>query len=264
MTVFRQSGKTLPQLSYVQRHLERFLPLLAAITKPYQKADLAQVFSWAGVNIPAEHAAPLNVILRAASKNMHSNGYHHPWHTMTVMILSAVLGQQATLSSAQMKTLMIYALVHDLDHRGGFASLRIYDEEMRSAQIANRRLHAQYSARGRDQNALESALRASAFGAKDHQIDDEITSLLVDADILGSVIFPFEDVLKLTKGLKLEKRAGTPSLNTLQSFLNAVSAKGFKHQQTRHIASHLTSKRMAVWHVKDAAKKLGFNASVTS
>ena len=259
MAVLRQSGHVLPQLDYICRHLDRYIPMLAKATHPRQKAKLGQVMRWAGVK---NTSAPLNILLRAASKNIHSNSYHHPWHTMTVMILSAMLGRRAHIGQDEMDELMTLALIHDLDHRGKMASPIIYQEEERSAKIASSRLFGRYSGhyfgRAGQQHDLRSALRATAFGAKDHQINDDVTALLVDADILASLIFPYDDVIKLTKGLKKEKGATTPSEATLQAFLKAAGKRGLQHETTRALAGVLKARYMTVFHDPDAARRLGF------
>ena len=254
MAVLRQSGHVLPKLDYICRNFNRYLPMLAKATLPRQKVKLAKVMRWAGVNA----SAPLNILMRAASKNMHSNSYHHPWHTMTVMILSAILGRRAHIGQDEMDVLMTLALVHDLDHRGKMASPIVYQEEERSAKIATRRLFGCYSARAGQHHDLRSALCATAFGAKDHQIDDEVTALLVDADILASLIFPFDDVIKLTKGLKKEKGAKTPSDETLKAFLNATGKRGLQHDSTCALAGALKARYMTVFHDPDVARRLGF------
>ena len=86
--VVHQSGYVLPEVNYCCRHFDRFIPLLAKITKRRAAVRLGDIMGWAGVDVPERVVAPIPILMKAASKNMHSNGHHHPWHTMTVMLMA--------------------------------------------------------------------------------------------------------------------------------------------------------------------------------
>ena len=260
--VFHQSGYVLPEVNYCCRHFDRFIPLLAKITKRRAAVRLDNVMAWAGVAVPESQVAPVQMLMRAASKNMHSNGYHHPWHTMTVMMMAGILGTYAEFSQDEMSRLMIYALVHDLDHRGQFSPHQRYVEEARSAKIANNRLFGQHSGLGQAQMALNEALRATTFGGDESCPDDEVVKVLVDADIFASVIFPYAAALSLTKGLKFEQRDQAPSVETLDKFLSLVAEKGFQHEATKQLVSTLTRRDIVARQHKKAVNSLGFHNAV--
>lgn len=238
MAVLRQSGKTLPELTYCCRHIRRLTPLLSKAMKPRAKARPDMMMRWAcagkttvsGLALQSGHpATPLGQVMRAAAKNMHSNGYHHPWHTITVMMMAGLLGKRARLTSSEQSVLLIYGLIHDLDHRGRFMAHRAYAEEERSARIATRRLFGQRSGCGTEQRRMMTAIKATSFTADDMGEGDAVTALLKDADIMASVLFPKDDVLKLTKGLKREMATRLSSQDLLAEFLNTVDRKGFAH-----------------------------------
>lgn len=257
--VVHQSGYVLPEVNYCCRHFDRFIPLLAKITKRRAAVRLGDIMGWAGVDVPEHVAAPIPILIKAVSKNMHSNGYHHPWHTMTVMMMAGLLGTHAELSQDEMSRLMIYALVHDLDHRGKFSPHQHYAEEDRSAKIANNRLFGQLSGLGQAQMALHEALHATAFGSDEACPDDDVVKILVDADIFASVIFPYQAALALTKGLKLEQRHQAPSAEILDKFLLVVAAKGFQHEATKELVSTLTRRDIVARQYEQAGAALGFH-----
>ncbi len=263
MAVLQQSGQALPRLDYVCRHLKRFLPALAAATMPRASAKLDDVMDWAGVKMKPYEATPLRAVMSAAAKNMHSNGYHHPWHTMTVMIFSAILGQRAGLRHEEMMRVMMYALVHDLDHRGRMITSAPYGEELRSAQIAGRRLYATPSGRGPARRQMTHAIAATYFGASDDgntaqhhdhfgfghrnghghgrgQVSgDEVTQILLDADFMASIILPDDAVMTLTRGLKREQGSVIDAADMRDAFLTAVQARGFAHHASQALVDEM-------------------------
>ena len=224
------NGKTIPRQQYVIKHLGRFLPVLGAALKPYGKACPQDVFAWAGVMKPRQYQRSIRPLFWAAGRDPHKNGYHHDWHNITVMVFAAVLAslmpRQHRLSKDDQFTLLLAAMVHDLDHRGRAMAAKPYDEEVRSAMIAGRRLFGQ-TGQGRAWRQVLAMIKNTSFhvlsvdASKDH-----LSALLKDADLLGSLVFPYDLVKTMTLGLKQEQHIDLPSDEILSQFMENLSKRG--------------------------------------
>ncbi len=260
------NGKTIPRKQYVIQHLGRFLPVLGAALKPYGKAYPQDVFAWAGVRVPRQYQNPIRPLIWAAGRNPHQNRYHHDWHNMTVMVFAAVLAglmpRQNRLSQEDQFTLLLAAMVHDLDHRGRAMTAKPYDEETRSAMIAGRRLFGQ-TGQGKAWRQLLTMIKNTSFhvlsvdASKDH-----LSALLKDADLLGSVVFPHHLAKAMTLGLKQEQKLTAPSDEILSQFMATLSKRGLSSPEGRQVLTLANPKTSAFHQYKQYANDL-INNSVS-
>ena len=254
------NGKTIPKKPYVVQHLDRFLPVLAAALKPYGKARPKDVFDWAGVAVPRQYQKTIKPLIWAAARNPHQNRYHHDWHNMTVMVFAAILAglmpRQNRLSTKDQFTLLLVAMVHDLDHRGRSMAAKPYDEETRSAMIAGRRLFGQIG-QGKAWRMMLAMIKNTSFhvlsvdASKDH-----LSALLKDADLLGSVVFPYDDVKTMTLGLKQEQKMSMPTDDILSQFIENLSKRGLSSPEGFKVLTLANPKSSAFHQYKQYAKNL--------
>ncbi|MCE2518107.1 MAG: HD domain-containing protein [Alphaproteobacteria bacterium] len=256
----RQSGISLPSLDYCAVHFERAVLMLAKLLKTRQNVDLYAVLKWAGVGVPRKYRRAVAPLIWAASRNPHSNRYHHQWHNMSVMISAALLGRQAGLGRRQMTVLVMTALVHDLDHRGRNMSRVPFGEERYSAMIAGRRLYGR-SGHGQAWRELQSRLEATFFDKNTTPAiphDDEVTQILLDADVLASCMLPRADALELTRGVMHEHGTSGKAEQALQGFIKTLAERGFAHAVTSDYAAEMTTRKAAVFIDPASAATLGF------
>lgn len=250
----------MPRLDYAALHFERSVRILAKLIKRRQAVDLDKVLKWAGVDVgimPRKYRSPMGRLIRLAEKNPHSNHYHHPWHTMTVMMMAALLARNAK-EHVNMMPLMISALVHDLDHRGRMMARRAYAEERRSAAIAGRLLYGRGSD-GVAQRRLTSQLEATAFAVKHEPSKiDSATRLLMDADVLASCILPLDDALQISCGVRREQGQDVAAEKVFKNFLGKMANRGFAHPITSHLAGSMRASSLAIYLDPPSARILGF------
>ena len=265
MTPLYCNGKTIPGKQYVIRHLGRYLPVLGAALKPYGKARSEDVFAWAGVRVPRQYQNPIRPLIWAAGRNPHQNRYHHDWHNITVMVFAAVLvslmPRQNRLLKEDQLTLLLAAMVHDLDHRGRAMTVKPYDEEIRSAMIAGRRLFGQRG-QGKAWRQLLTMIKNTSFhvlsvdASKDH-----LSALLKDADLLGSVVFPHYLAKAMTLGLKQEQKLTAFSDEILSQFMENISKRGLSSPEGFKVLTLANPKSSAFHQYKQYAKDLINNST---
>ena len=260
------NGKTIPRKQYAIKHLGRFLPVLALALKPLGKARPQDVFAWAGVRVPRQYQQSIRPLIWAAGRNPHKNRYHHDWHNITVMVFAAVLAglmpRHNRLSTNDQFTLLLAAMVHDLDHRGRAMAVKSYDEEIRSAMIAGRRLFGQ-SGQGKAWRQLLTMIKNTSFhvlsvdASKDH-----LSALLKDADLLGSLVFPRDLVKTMTSGLKQEQKLTALSDKILSQFMENLSKRGLSSPEGYKVLTLANPKSSAFHQYKQYANDL-INNSVS-
>ena len=258
------NGKIIPQKQYVIQHLSRFLPVLGAALKPYGKARPQDVFAWAGVTLPRQYQKAVRPLIWAVGRNPHQNRYHHDWHNMTVMVFAGVLAglipKQNRLSREDQFTLLLSAMLHDLDHRGRAMAIKPYDEETRSAMIAGRRLFGQRG-QGKAWRQMLAMIKNTSFhvlsvdASKDH-----LSALLKDADLLASLVFPHQIVKTMTLGLKHEQKLTAPSDKILSQFIETLSKRGLSSPEGRQVLTLANPKSSAFHQYKRYAKELISNS----
>ena len=234
------NGKIIPQKPYVVQHLSRFLPILASSLKPYGKAKPEDVFAWAGVTVPRQYHQALKPLIWAAGRNPHQNRYHHDWHNITVMVFAAILAgllpRHRRLSADDHFTLLLAAMVHDLDHRGRGMVAKNFAEETRSAMIASRRLFGNKGGQGQAWRRLVTMIKQTSIDVTSvDPATHPLSALLKDADLLGSVVFPHPLVQTMTLGLKHEQKIKMPSAQILSQFIENLAKRGLSSEEGKHV-----------------------------
>lgn len=254
--VLRLNGVTIPKRHYMSRHLKRMMTRLALALKPRQKISPRPVLSWGGFSGGKTAPRQLQKLIRLAAGNPYKNAYHHPWHSMSVVIHAALLADLARCDAPSRDQLLLAALCHDLDHRGKRVSRVPFIEERRAAVLAIRTSFGQ--GRGRDARALIAQIEATATAFVADQPMDEVTALLRDADIMASVFHPRNFALELTRGVMTEKGMAVTAHDGLTGFLKIMMQRGLSHAVTQHLATTMPSRLLGVGHHPEAAAYLGF------
>ena len=254
--VLRLNGVTIPNRHYMSRQMKRMMTRLALALKPRQKISPRPVLSWGGFSGGKTAPRQLQKLIRLAAGNPYKNAYHHPWHSMSVVIHAALLADLARCDAPSRDQLLLAALCHDLDHRGKRVSRVPFVEERRAAVLAIRTSFGQ--GRGRDARALIAQIEATATAFDADQPMDEVTALLRDADIMASVFHPCNFALELTRGVMTEKGMAVTAHDGLTGFLKIMMQRGLSHAVTRHLATTMPSRLLGVGHHPEAAAYLGF------
>ena len=252
------NGIALPNVRYTSKHLGRLIHTLSKATKKRSQSQPETIFSWAEVFIPMRYRSHIKPLIWAAGRNPHCNKYHHDWHNKTVMMMAAILSENLKCKPEQRFNLMFSAMVHDLDHRGRYMSHQDFVEERRSALIAGRRLYGRRGGEGRSWRLLKDRLDHTAFlkGHLIHYDPNDITAILMDADIMASLVFPLKSVQELTRHLKQELRSKQSADVMLKNFIHVVAQRGLASTSAFKALQRLNLSQTALGHYPDAMKTI--------
>ena len=252
------NGIALPDVSYTSKHLGRLIHTLSKATKKRAQSQPETIFQWSKVSIPLRYRQFLKPLIWAAGRNPHCNKYHHDWHNKTVMIMAAILSENLKSKPEQRFNLLFSAMVHDLDHRGRYMSHQDFVEERRSALIAGRRLYGRRGGEGRSWRLLNDRLDHTAF-RRGHLMEygtNDITAILMDADIMASLVFPIKPVQELTGNLKQELKSKQSADEMLKNFINLVAERGLASSSAFKALQKLNLSQTALGHYPDAMKMI--------
>lgn len=191
---------------------------------PCSRRDLESICRWAGLQA-------LRRLLSAAAQNASGNSYHHAGHFAHVVMAAGLLATLAGLRCEDRRLLVLAGLVHDLAHQGRRASSRHYHQERLSARRAVRVI----SGCGGDMRLalrVHRLLLATALTIDANRSNilnsDWLARLLTDADIFGSVLYPRNRSIEMTRALKLEQRLPGPKTEVNRRFAEMIGATGLQ------------------------------------
>lgn len=191
---------------------------------PCSRRDLESICRWAGLQA-------LRRLLSAAAQNASGNSYHHAGHFAHVVMAAGLLATLAGLRCEDRRLLVLAGLVHDLAHQGRRASSRHYHQERLSARRAVRVISG---CGGNMRLALRvhRLLLATALTIDANRSNilnsDWLARLLTDADIFGSVLYPRNRSIEMTRALKLEQRLPGPKTEVNRRFAEMIGATGLQ------------------------------------
>ena len=159
------------------------------------------------------------------SKNVTYNTYHDPHHFKSVIIIACLLAKLSNLTNNEDKLLLvIIALTHDLGHLGRRIQNRSFYQEEKSFSELSRILFRTKPNFKKNQR-IKKIFRSTYFPIKPEKVDDHIQKIILDADILASLMFGLNVGVEFASRLKHELRFEGGSKQLFSGFLKFLDNK---------------------------------------
>ena len=159
------------------------------------------------------------------SKNVTYNTYHDPHHFKSVIIIACLLAKLSNLTNNEDKLLLvIIALTHDLGHSGRRIQNRSFYQEERSFNELSRVLF-KVKPNFKENQRIKKIFRSTYFPIKPEKVDDHVEKIILDADILASLMFGLNVGVEFAKRLKHELRFEGGSEQLFSGFLKFLDNK---------------------------------------
>ena len=149
------------------------------------------------------------------------NSYHDSHHFKTVVVIACMIAMSERLSERDRALLIIVALCHDFDHQGRRIISRPYYQEEISFQKFRRLFHKSIF-RTSEINRIHKIFRNTYFPLKPTKTNDKLEKIVLDADILASLMFDISTGLNFAKRIKHELKMSTTSEELYKSFLKSI------------------------------------------
>ncbi len=167
----------------------------------------------------------LKKLSKICSRNIYFNTYHDQHHFKTVIILSCILAKKVNLKYRDRILLIIIALTHDMNHQGRRIPInRPFYQEEKSFNDLKRILFKNILSL-KEINRIRRIFRSTYFPIKPKKVNDNIEKIILDADILASLIFGSDTGLKLAGRLKQEIRYNSETELLFSNFLKLLGDK---------------------------------------
>ena len=221
--------KNYPSLSYIANNWPKTKPLLKRfVLSNHKKPDFYRMsinsLKDMNINRMGNYKLVLKKLARLSSLNTTFNTYHDQHHFKTVLIISCLLAKLINLDRKDRLLLVVIALAHDLLHSGRRILKTPYYQELRSFS------HLKYILsktifKHKDLNRIRRIFRSTFFLIKPDNVDDNLEKIILDADVLASLVFGIETGVEFARRLKHEIRFEKGSTQLFEGFLKLIKDK---------------------------------------
>ena len=224
-----------PKLGYVLSRWPAGLYLLPKQTDPQiEQVPLDAIASYAGLS----KLTSLKHRTGFSKQRLSLNAYHSLSHIKQVIVASGLLAKASDLPQRDTDRLMMAALIHDYRHLGRRRPNISGWQEAASLRQALP-LFQKHGLSGQNYQLLHRLIMATNPKARSDHASCQITSLLLDADLFGSLFLPKIAVDTMTKSLRFEEGLCLDHKALLENFLAHCAMKGFASPVTAKLHAAL-------------------------
>ncbi len=221
--------KNFPSLSYIVNNWPRTKPILKKyIISNSKKPDLLKLVISClrdlNINNYIKQIKILEKITFICSKNVNCNTYHDQHHFKAVVIISCLLAKLINLNMNDRFLLVIIALAHDMNHQGRRVVGQPFYQEKKSANALKKIIYPKIL-NHKKWLRIERIFQSTYFPIKPNSVKDDLEKIILDADVLASLMFGVDIGVKFASRLKHEIRFEMDSKKLFMGFLNLLSQK---------------------------------------
>ena len=222
--------KGLPSLSYIATNWPRTKCILKKyILSNHKQPDLYSIAIICLKELNIFKLKDYKSIIRKLSKlclrNICFNTYHDSHHFKSVLVISCILGKQINLKYKDRLLLVIIALTHDMNHQGRRILMsKPYYQELKSYEGLEKILFKKIF-NFKELKRIKRIFESTFFPIKPENVEDDLEKIILDADILSSLMFGPKVGVKLAGRLKQEIRYNDNSELLFSNFLKLLEGK---------------------------------------
>lgn len=222
--------KGLPSISYIVNNWPKTKYILKKyILSNQKKPDLLSLTLTCFKEMKIFKVRNLKTVIKKlsfeCSRNVYFNSYHDQHHFKTVLVLSCILAKQINLNLKDRVLLIIIALSHDMNHQGRRIKTAIpYYQEDLSCRDLEKIIFKKVLSLA-EIKRIKRIFRSTYFPVKPENVTDNVEKIILDADILASLMFGAEVGMKLAERLKYEIRYNDKTELLFANFLKFLGDK---------------------------------------
>ena len=172
-----------------------------------------------------EYKPVLFKLSKLCSRNIYFNTYHDQHHFKAVLVISCILAKQMDLSHKDRLLLIIIALTHDMNHQGRrILGAEPYYQEIKSYNELEKVIFKKIL-NFKEMQRVKKIFKNTYFPNKPEFVTDNVEKIILDSDILSSLMFGHEVGVKLARRLNHEIRYNQGSENLFLNFLKLLGDK---------------------------------------
>ena len=221
--------KNYPSLSYIVNNWPRTKPILKKYILSKQKKPnfyrlCLNFLNDLNIKKLGNFKQVLKKLSNRCSFNFQYNTYHDQHHFKTVLIISCLLAKLVNLNRNDRILVVLIALTHDLNHQGRRVIKQPYYQEDKSA-LEFHRIIFKNILNHKKWKRINKVFRNTFFPMKPNNVNDNLEKIILDADILASLMFGVDTGIEFATRLKHEIRFEDDAKKLFGGFLNILSDK---------------------------------------
>jgi hypothetical protein len=167
----------------------------------------------------------LKKLSKICSSNVTSNTYHDQHHFKAVLVISALLAMGVNLKNKDRLLLIVISLTHDMNHQGRriINAIPYYQEERSFLDL--QRIFFRKVLNFKEINRIRTIFKSTYFPIKPKNVKDDLEKIVLDADILTSLMFGPRAGVKLAGRLKHEIKYNDETEILFRNFLKLLGEK---------------------------------------
>ena len=221
--------KYFPSLSYIANRWPRSKHILKKyVLSNQKKPDLFNICNKCLKDLNVFKIRDYNLILKKLAKlssnNFTFNSYHDQHHFKSVILIACLLAKLSKLKFNEEKILLIIiALTHDINHQGRRIINQPYYQEDKSFKDLSYIIFKKMT--NKKYNRIKKIFRSTYFPVKPNFVDDDLEKIILDADVLASLMFGMKTGMKFASRLKHEIRFDDKTDILFKGFLKLLDSK---------------------------------------
>ena len=221
--------KNMPSLNYIINNWPRSKPILKKfVLSKHSAPDLLNICQLCLNELKVFREKKiifiLNIVYNICLINKTYNTYNNSHHFKAVIVTACIIARNTELSKRDKVLLVIISLCHDIGHQGRRIISRPYYQEELSYHVFRRFFYKVFSKKKELQRILR-IFRNTYFPEKPEKVNDKLEKIILDADILSSLMFDVNTGLEFARRLKHELKMNSTSEELFESFLNTIHNK---------------------------------------
>ena len=221
--------KNFPSITYIannwprtKHHLKKFV--MSNARKPDFYKLCCSCLKELNVHKLGGHKKFLNQLNEICLKNVNYNTYHDSHHFKSVLVIACLLAKLTNLNKSDRFLLVVLAVSHDMNHQGRRIVGKPYSQEDRSLEDL-KKIFFKKILNLKKWQRISRIFRSTYFPIKPENDFDNVEKILLDADVLGSLMFGMETGMKLASRLKHEIRFEDQTRKLFEGFLYVIKNK---------------------------------------
>ena len=222
--------KGIPSINYIVKNWPRSKCILKKyILSNHKQPDLYSIAIICLKELKVFKLKDYKSVIRKLSKlclrNTCFNTYHDSHHFKSVLIISCILGKRINLKYKDRLLLVIIALTHDMNHQGRRILMsKPYYQELKSYEGLEKILFKKIFV-FKELKRIRRIFESTFFPVKPENVEDDLEKIILDADILPSLMFGSQVGVKLARRLKQEIRHKDSSELLFSNFLKLLEGR---------------------------------------
>ena len=221
--------KHFPSLSYIANRWPRSKHILKKyVLSNQKKPDFFNICNKCLKDLNVFKIRDYNLILKKLAKlssnNFTFNSYHDQHHFKSVILIACLLAKLSKLKFNEEKILLvIIALTHDINHQGRRVINQPYYQEDKSFKDLSYIIFKKMT--NKKYNRIKKIFRSTYFPVKPNFVNDNLEKIILDADVLASLMFGMKTGMKFASRLKHEIRFDDKTDILFKGFLKLLDSK---------------------------------------